>query len=258
VAAADPALIALPALAYAFVLVLCRVGGACMLLPGVGEMELPAMLRMGFALALTFLLVPLLAAAMPRPPADPWRLLAAVAAEIGTGVFIGWLARLAMQMLPVAGQFIATMCGLANVLQPDPALGAQTTAIARALGLAAPVVVLSTGLHALPLAALAASYDVIPAGTLLPASDSVREAIRAVSDTFAMALQLSAPFLLAATLWQVALGLISRLVPQLQVFFAAMPGQIAGGLLLLALLAQEILTAWQNAVQNSFSLLPGH
>ena len=64
-------------------------------------------------------------------------------------------------------------------------------------------------------------------------------------------------WVLVHSLWQFALGLLSRLVPQMQVYFAAMPGQVAGGLLLLALLAQGVVVVWQGYLGDAFAALPG-
>ena len=74
---------------------------------------------------------------------------------------------------------------------------------------------------------------------------------------FGLALRLSAPFLLAGLVFQVALGLLARLVPQLQVYTAATPGQILGGIVLLGILASHILGAWTEAVGTAWSGLPG-
>jgi len=62
----------------------------------------------------------------------------------------------------------------------------------------------------------------------------------------------------AGTLWQLGLALCARLVPNLQIYVAAVPGQIAGGLLLLSLLLVGIVGAWGEAVRAGFLLLPGH
>jgi flagellar biosynthetic protein FliR len=255
---ADQALLAaLPAWAFGFALVLARVGAAAMLLPGIGEAELPMTIRAGFALVLTVLLLPVLQPGLPPEPGAPLALLAMVAAEIATGLFLGWLARLPMLALPLAGQIVASLLGLANVLQPDPTLGPQTTALSRLFGLAAPAVILASGLYALPLAALAGSYRLIPAGDLLPAADTARSTVAAVADFFALGVRLAAPFIAASIVWQVGLGLVARLVPQLPVYFAAMPGQILGGLLLLALLVAGLLAAWQAHLDSVFRALPG-
>lgn len=256
----DPAaalLASLPGWAFGFALVLARASAACMLLPGIGEAELPTTIRAAFAIALSVLLLPVLQPLLPPEPASPIAAFAMVFAETATGLWLGWLARLPVLALPLAGQFAASMLGLANVLQPDPTLGAQTTALSRLFGVAAPVVILASGLYALPLAALAGSYQLVPAGSLLPAPDTAATAATAVASSFALGLRLAAPFIAAGIVWQVALGLLARLVPQLPVYFAAIPGQILGGLLLLGLLCAALLFAWQGQVGQSLRALPG-
>jgi len=247
----------LPAWAFAFVLVLSRVAGACMLLPGIGEVELPTTVRAAFALALTLVLLPVVAPLLPAAPADGLSAAFMVAGETIAGLWLGWLARLVMLALPMAAQIIAGMIGLANVLQPDAQLGPQSSSLARMFSLAAPVAIMAAGLHALPLAALAGSYQVLPPGLAFPSADGVQVVVAAVASSFALALRLAAPFVLAGIVWNVALGLLSRLVPQLQVYFAAMPGQIIGGFLLLSLLAGAIVTAWLEEVQAVFAGMPG-
>jgi flagellar biosynthesis protein FliR len=255
---ADAALVAaLPAWCFAFVLLLCRAGAACALLPGIAETEVPPMIRAGFAVALAALLLPGLVAQMPPMPDDVGKLLFMVAAELLSGLFIGWLAQLVVASLSVAGQLIAVLTGLSSVLQPEPVLGTQGGALERLLWLAAIVVLFGTGMYALPLAAIGGSYAVIPAGTLLPAADTAAATVAAVSSMFALALRLAAPFVLAGVIWHVVLALLSRLVPQLQVFFLATPAQLVGGLALFGLLGASLLAAWQEEAMPAFGLLPG-
>ncbi len=248
---------ALPGWAFAFVLVLSRVSAVVLLLPGLGESEPPAMLRAGLTLGMTLLLLPVVAPLVPAAPGDIWRDLLMVGAELLAGGLLGWLARLLVLALPMAGNIISYMIGLSSVLQPDPQLG-QTTALAKALGLASTVLVLSTGLYALPIAALAGSYRLVAPGHLLPMADTTQAVVAAVAESFGLAMQLAAPLVFAGTLWQLGLALCARLVPNLQIYVAAVPGQIAGGLLLLSLLLVGIVGAWGEAVRAGFLLLPGH
>jgi flagellar biosynthetic protein FliR len=81
--------------------------------------------------------------------------------------------------------------------------------------------------------------------------------VQAVGTSFALALRLAAPFVLASIVWNVALGLLSKLVPQLQVYFAGMPAQIMGGILLVGLLSSAVLSAWLGELRIGFSALPG-
>jgi flagellar biosynthesis protein FliR len=247
----------LPNWAFAFVLVMARIGAAMALLPGLGETEPPMVLRVGLSLGITLLLLPGIAPLVPAVPEAGLQAGFMVAAEIVTGLWLGWLARLLVLALPVAGQFISYMLGVSNVLQPDPELGGQATPIARLFAIAAPLAILVSGLYALPLAALAGSFQLIPPGALLPAADTTATAVRAVATSFALAIRLASPFLLVSIVWHVAIGLLARLVPRLQVYFVVMPGQILGGIALLAVLAIAVLATWQAAVQAGFATLPG-
>lgn len=248
----------LPAWSFAFMLVLARFGAAMALLPGLGEATVPAVVRVGLALGVTILL---LTSIFPRPPPMPDAGLTAagmVIAEVITGLSLGWLARLFCLALPMAAQFIAYLLGISTVLQPDAELGPQSTALAALFGIAAPLAILVSGLYVLPLTALAGSYRLIPPGTLLPAADSAATAVAATAKAFALALRLASPFVLASIVWHVAIGLIARLVPRLQIYFVSMPGQIVGGLALLVSLIGVILAAWQDAVRDSLAALPGN
>jgi flagellar biosynthesis protein FliR len=133
----------------------------------------------------------------------------------------------------------------------------QSSGLEQMFSLAAPLALLISGLYAVPLAALAGSYEAIEPGALLPAGDRAALAVGAVGQCFALALKLASPFVLSAVVWHVALGLLSRLVPNVQVYFVSLPGQILGALVLLAVLVGALLTTWQDAVSAGFARLPG-
>ncbi len=247
---------ALPRLGFAFALVLCRAGMVVMLLPGLGEIEAPAVVRAGLTFALAMLLLPVVEPLVAVRP-DGWGVAGMVAGELLAGGVLGWLARLPAYALSMAGAVISYMTGLTSVVQPDPALGGQSAALARVLGLLAPVLVLSSGLYSLPLSALAGSYHAIPPGLAMPAGPTADMVQQAVSAAFGLALRLSAPFILAGLVLQAGLGVLARLVPQLQVFSASTPGQILGGLVLLGALTAPILASWSEAISATWSILPG-
>jgi flagellar biosynthetic protein FliR len=242
--------------AFAFMLVLCRCASAVMLLPALGESDPPPMVRAGLAFGLAVLLTPVVAPVLPGAPQSFLKLAGLVAGEMLAGGVLGWLARLIALALAAAGQIMSLATGHSSVLQQDPLLGAQSSALGRLFNLAAPVVILATGLYALPLTAIASSYRVFPAGGMLPAGDLAETAVRAVGESFALALRLASPFLFISLLWQSGLGLLSRLVPHIQVYFAAMPAQLLGGLLLLALMGGVIINAWSATASDAFSALP--
>lgn len=251
------ALASLPGWAFGFLLVVARIGTASMLLPGVGEAELPATVRLIFAVALSAMLLPVLGPSLPAAPGGVAELAGMLLAEIFTGLWLGWMTRLILLALPMAGQLMATAIGMSNVLQPDAMLGAGAAAISRLLGLAAPLVVLSTGLHAVVLQALVGSYALVHPGQFLPVGDSVETVVTALATAFGLALRLASPLLVGSLLFQLTTGLAGRLVPNLQVYFAALPGQILVGAMLFAVLIGAILAEWQDVARVTFDSLPG-
>lgn len=255
---ADLALLRLlPDFAFQAVLLFARLGAAAMLLPGLGEQEVPAPLRLGLGVLLVALLFPLLAPGLPAAPEDAAEAARLLAIEVVVGLWIGGLARLALTAFAMAGQAISALIGLGGLLVMDPALGAQATALGRAMGLLAVLLVMATGLHALPLRALAESYAVMPAGAPFPAGAAAEAMAQAGADSLSLALRLAAPFVLGAVVLNVALGLLARLAPQVQTFFVAVPGQILAGLALLGLLAPPMIAAFAEALRASFATLPG-
>jgi len=255
--AAGNLLAGLPDHAFGFVVVLARVGGAVSVLPGLGEGEIPTTVKAGVALMLSGLVLPVVESRIPGAGLPPLAMLAMIASELFCGLLLGWLARLIALALPVAGQLLAVQVGLSSVLQPDPDLGSQTAGTSRLLALAAPVLILSSGLYALPIRALVGSYRLFPPGTLPSVADAADSVAQATSGSFALALQLAAPLVLGGMIWQVMLALVARLVPSLQVYSMSLPGQVLGGLVILTLVLQEMLRFWLTEVGTTFSTLPG-
>ncbi len=248
---------ALAAEAFHFLLLFCRLGAAAMLLPGLGEQDTPPSIRLALGLGLALLLLPVLAPTLPGMPAVPADLVRLVAMEVLVGLWLALSARLVALAMVQAGQVAALMIGLASPLQLDPAVGAQTTAPARLFGLLAVVAVLASGLYAVPLRALVASYALLPPGAPLPLEGPADALVAAVADSFALALRLASPRLLGAVMANLALALLARMAPQVPAYTIAAPGQILLGLLLLATVLPAILPTWVASAQDSFSRLAG-
>ncbi len=243
--------------AYGLIVALARIGAIFALLPGLGETSVPAPIKAGLMLTLTLLLLPVIEPMLPPRPASEAAIAQLIAIETANGLWFGWLARVMTSSLPLAGQIIADVSGFSNILMPSPDLGGQTSAISRLYEVAVPALMLSTGLYMVPIAALAGFYRLVPPGALAWSGDSVPMTIGTVAASFELALRLATPFILTGIAWNVAIGLIARLVPRMQIFFVAMPGQIGVGLLLLATLATPLLAAWMDAIHTGLGTLPG-
>lgn len=256
--AADAALIAaLPGLAFQAVLVFARLGAAVMLLPGLGEQEIPTTIRLALGLGLLALLLPGLAPGLPPAPDHAAEAMRLIVQEVVIGLWLGGLARILALAMAMAGQVVATLIGLQGVLVSDPNLGAQATALGRAFALMTAVLVLSGGLYAIALRALVESYELLPAGAALPAGLAAESMAAAGAASLGIALRLAAPFVIAAVVLNIALGLLARLAPQVQTFFIAIPGQILAGLALLALLAPPLVATYADSLRSGLGTLPG-
>lgn len=253
----NPALAGLPALAFGFMLVAARVGSALLAGPGFGEADLPPSIRLALALLLALLVFPLVQARLPAEPAAIGSLVALVAVEALVGAWLGFVARMIALALAVAGGLISLMIGMSSVLQMDPAFGAQTTALQRMLNLASIALFFASGLYLYPLHAVIGSYELIPPRSGLDGGGAAQVAIAAISGGFGLALRLAAPFVVGAMVWQGAVGLLSRLVPAIQVYAVMPPAQILGGLALLGAGAALILSSWLSGAQDLLAHLPG-
>jgi flagellar biosynthetic protein FliR len=241
----------LTALVLRAALVLARIVGAVILLPGFGEISVPPVVRAGIAISLTIILFPLVTPDFHTVPKAPFALGALLLSEFAIGLYLGWLVKVIMFALPMAGQIISYQIGLSSIILPNQQLGADSTLLSNAFGLAMPALVFNSSLFALPIMALAHSYSVMPPGQTLYAQDIIRLAVSFSDQEFGLAVRLAAPFLVAGLVWQAGLAVIARLVPQIQIFFVAAPGQILGGLALLSLLCTTLIVVWEHDVMRT-------
>ncbi len=247
----------MPVLAFQAVLLLARLGAACMILPGLGEQDVPAPIRLALALALVVLLLPVLRPVLPAAPDAVAEAARLIALEVIVGLWLAGLARILALGFAIAGQAIALLVGLSSALVPDPQFGQQTAITARLTALLGALFILSSGIYAIPLGALARSYGVFPPGAPWPAGEAAEAVAIAAGQSLDLALRLAAPFVFGAVLLNVSLGLLARLAPQIQVYFVAIPGQVLAGIALLAVLIAPMLALFTETMTTLFAALPG-
>lgn len=223
-------------------LVFLRVGACMALLPAFGEQVVSVRVRLAATLAFTILLWPLVQADFPTVTRDS-QFLSFAGAEIITGLLLGLSFRLFVQALQIAGTIAGSSTSLAQVfgggvgIDPQPAIG--NTMVLGALALAA-----MSGLHVRCLEAFVLSYDAVPAGQW-PDPMIVKDwTIQEVASAFSLAFVLSSPFLVAALLYNLALGVINRAMPQLMVSFVGAPALTLGGLAIGAITLPFLLLIW--------------
>jgi flagellar biosynthesis protein FliR len=232
----------LPANIFAVMLVFCRTGSALMLLPGFGDLYVPQRYRLILALLLALLVATALASRLPAAPSDVEGLARLVGGEILIGLFLGSIGRIALSALDTAGMIIAFQLGLSSAQTFNPAAaqqGAITGAFLTVLGV---LIIFLTNTHHVILRALVGSYDLFAPGGFPLIGDLSDMVAHVVTASFRLAIELSAPMIVLGTVFFVAMGMLSRLVPQLQIFFVALPVQVIGGLLAFALTLYAVMT----------------
>lgn len=242
----------LPEWATAFMLAFARVGTLVMLLPGLSERALPVRIRLAMALMLTLVFMPIAQPLIPR--GSP---IASLLIEIAIGFTLGFTARLIVAALQTAGTVVAQDLGLSFAQSIDPTAGSQGTSIANLLTLLGATLVFVTDLHHLAISAIGASYMKLPPGVLPDPGDALSLAMRTMATGFALAVKIAAPFAVFAIVFNVGLGLLSRMMPALQVFFLALPASVLLGMLMLLAVIGVMMNVYLDALGDLLAILNG-
>ena len=225
----------LPALAAAFMLVFARIGAMVMLLPGFGETNIPVRIKLAIALALTLIILPLHRAAYHIDMQSMAPLMVMLVHEIVIGVVLGATARVTLSALQVAGSVIAQQLGLGFVTAVDPTQGQQGIILGNFLTILGITLIFATDLHHLVIAALHDSYAVFHPGEIPVVGDVAALVTRTTGAAFRIGVQIAGPFLVFGLLFNLGLGVLSRMMPQMQVYFVGVPLSILLGFLALVL-----------------------
>jgi flagellar biosynthetic protein FliR len=232
----------LPALAATFMLVFARIGAMVMLMPGLGESNIPVRIKLAVALLLTLIILPLHRDAYHVNTDSLTQLLVLMVHEILIGVVLGATARVTLGALQVAGAVIAQQMGLGFATSVDPTTqGQQGVLIGNFLTLLGLTLLFATDSHYLVIAALNESYAVFSPGEMLPSGDVAALATRAFAAAFRIGMQLSAPFLVFGLVFNIGLGVLARLMPQMQVYFVGVPLAILAGFLIFAFVVSAMM-----------------
>jgi flagellar biosynthetic protein FliR len=217
-----------------FLLVFLRVGALIILMPVLGHRLVPVTVKVGIIGLLSILLYPLVNTSLPRIPATPEMLLVLAGQEILIASMLAMLAQLIFAAAQFAGQVMSYQMGLAIANVFDPASSAQIAVVGQFATVLAMLVWLTVGAHNMFILSLADSFDLLPIGQpwQINGLDTLNDA---AANMFVLALRMVAPMMLLLFFLYVALGLLARAVPQIQVFFVSFPLTVALGFLSFAL-----------------------
>jgi flagellar biosynthetic protein FliR len=239
----------LPVEIYHAALIFLRVGSLVMLLPGISDTAVPPRVRLAFALILSLVLGAVANPYLPPMPQTVGEMGGQVFKELFIGLGLGALLNMMMSALSVAGEIMSIQTTLAFSQTANPTEAQPSSSITSFLSVTAVALLFATNLDHLFIAAIARSYQLFPPMKPPAINDAALVAVRAVSASFALGLQLAAPIVVFSIVFNVASGLIGRLMPQVQIFFAVTPLTVLLGLSILALSIGMIGMVWLQRYQ---------
>jgi len=242
---------------YVAGLVFARVGALVMLIPGIGEAAVPPRVRLGLALLLSLTLFPLVGPSLPTMPETMSALIGALIREILIGLMIGAMLKLFFSSLAVAGEIVSLQTTLGFSQTASPMEAQPTTSLSTFLTLMGITLVFATNLHHLFITAIFGSYSLFEPGRDIPLGDAASLAIQTVGKSFALGVQLAAPVIVFALVFNIATGLIGRLMPQFQVFFVASPLSVIFGLSIFALSLGMLAMVWVERYRDLATTFAG-
>lgn len=231
-------------------LVFARVGAMVMLMPGIGDNAVPPRIRLSFALLMALLLAPLVYRSVGPMPATVGGLAGAVIHEILIGLMIGSVLKLFFTALSTAGEIVSMQTTLSFAQSTNPSMGQSSTAVSTFLSMLGLTLIMATDLHHLFIGAIVKSYDIFPFTRAVPVNDAATLAVRTVADSFSLGVQLAAPVIVFSLVFNLAVGLVGRVMPAFQIFFVASPLSVILGLSLLALSLGGIAMVWTDRYRD--------
>lgn len=242
---------------WAGALIFARIGAILMLLPGFGEAYVSPRIRLSLALILSLALWPLVAGSLPALPASLGSMVGWLIREVTTGLMIGFLLRLLMAALSTAGEVVSLQTTLSFAQTANPLQAQPATTLAAFLTLFGVAMIFATNTHHLFIAGLLGSYDVVRPVAPLVVEDFTTLAIRTVSGSFLLGVQLAAPVIVFSIIFNLATGLVGRIMPQFQVFFVSTPLNVLFGLSIFALSLGVIGTVFIDRYRTMAGLFTG-
>lgn len=211
----------------------CRIGGCIMLMPGFSSARVPTQIRLFLAVAVTLAVSPILWNTIyPKIGGKPIAYIELIAVETAVGSVIGLITRFYVIGLQFAGTIIAMSIGFNAPPMPDLIEDGAENQLTNMLSFAGLLLLFMLDFHHIVFKALVDSYGTIPVGGIFQIQKALITLTDTLQSTFMVMLRLGSPFLLYGLIFNVAIGFVNKLAPQIPVFFISAPYLIMGGMIL--------------------------
>ena len=242
-----------------FLLIFFRVGAILLTLPVFGSASIPPVFKIGLSFAIALLLYPILNLEGFPVQLSIIPLVLGMISEIIMGVIIGLSVRMVFAGVQLAGQLIGLQMGLAMANIVDPSTSEQLPLLGELNNIIAILIFLTINAHHWFIQGMVDSFRLVPPFAFHFSSTTMGQVVNLGGNMFVIAIKVGAPVIAALFLMSVAFGVAARTVPQMNIFFVALPIQILVGFLFLAFSLPYLLTFMKTVFtgleQSIFSLL---
>lgn len=233
-----------------FLLVVCRVGGLFVLAPGFSASMIPSRIKLMLAMALSLALMPI-AVHGQTVPLDAGAYAMLMLKELGVGLIFAFPMALVGAAVQAGASLLDTLIGFSFSSILDPVNNQQTAILGQFYSLFAVLVLLMSGGDHIMIEGLGASYRALPITAYPHIGALTSGALNAFAQVWVIGLEIAAPVLVALVITDAAIGLVSRAVPQMNVFVVGMPAKILVGMTVVAATLPFVSNQVQGALQQS-------
>ncbi|MCA1978190.1 MAG: flagellar biosynthetic protein FliR [Thiobacillus sp.] len=237
----------------AFVWPLVRILGLVMVAPVFGHRSVPAQVKIGLGVFLALIVSPTLPA-MPDVGLGSWQGLLILVQQLLIGIAIGFTMRVAFAAVEAAGEIVGLQMGLGFASFYDPQSAGQTLVLARFFNLLAMLIFLATNAHLLLLGVLVESFQSLPVSAAPLAAAGFRNVAGYGSAIFAVGLQIALPVIAILLMTNLALGILTRSAPQLNVFAIGFPITLGVGLIVLDLSMPFFVLQFEGMIRKTLQV----
>ncbi|MEL7638146.1 MAG: flagellar biosynthetic protein FliR [Solidesulfovibrio sp.] len=224
-----------PAVVFSFLLTLMRISVILFLLPFFGGNMLPTSVKGALCLVMALALYPVLHFPGALMPANPWTLALMFLGEVLMGLLLNILVLLLFSAVQCAGSIMGFSMGFTLMNSVDPMTGASESGLGHLMNQVTTMMFLCLNGHLVLIGGLAESFRVVPPGGLLVNPALGEHLIAFSSQMFVIALKIASPIMASLFLVDLALALVARAAPQMNVLFIGFPLKIGVGFLFMTL-----------------------
>lgn len=236
----------MPAIA-GFIMTLMRVSLLVFMLPFYGGENIPMAIKGAFCLVLTLAIWPHLTFPASYLPGHPFGLAVMLLGELLVGLMLGLYVQFIFAGIQTGGQILGFQMGFTMAQAMDPLSGQQIVITSHLLYMVSLVCFLGMNGHLYLLQALASSFTIMPPGGFFARPALLTEMIALSAQMFILAVKVAGPILAALFLTELALALMARAAPQMNLLMIGMPVKIAVGFFFMAI----VFTLLAHTIENS-------